>query len=172
MRYSHVGDVTNVYKINVRSTILLTWEAVEVDGDVDLASDIATRRYDAEPVDPYTQLAALVRVAGICDLVAVDVGVWHAVAAVAVDGRLLAESGRVERQPSVERRPCRDHVVLITAQTHRLLVARFNAARLRPALGILLKSNKDEHQSVEDCRRLHDASEVLNFTIDLMSQAH
>ena len=110
---------------------MLTSEAFEDDGEVDLASDIATRRHDVRPVEPCRQLAALVQVAGMCDVVAVDVGVRHAVAAVAVDGRLLAECGRVERQPGVERRPSRDHMVLITAQTHRLWVARLNAARLR-----------------------------------------
>lgn len=103
VRYNHVGDVAYVYEINVRSTVFLTLDAVEIGGEVDLASDVATGGDNVGPAGRCIEPAAVVCVAGIGDVVTVEVGVRHAVAAIAVDSRSLAESAGVERQPSVER---------------------------------------------------------------------
>ena len=70
---------------------------------IDLAGNAATRRDDV--IVRRIEHAAVVGVARGGGDIAVDIGVWHTVATVAVGRRLLAESWRIERQPSIVRRP-------------------------------------------------------------------
>ena len=113
----------------------LTWMAIEVDVEVDRTSNTTTRSDSVIVRWECVQLAAVVGIARAGDAVAVGIGVWHAVATVAVRRRLLTESGRVHRQTSVERRPYYDHEIFrLTAERYRLVVARSNASRLSVAI--------------------------------------